>query len=163
MCFTFLKAKGIDVGSSIVDDENIEYCQKVLSKYSDKIILPIDIVTKEKQIKNINELAKEDIGYDIGPKTIELFKDILKESKRVVINGPMGVFEEPAYAKGTKEIFEVLKQNNIKTLIGGGDSAAAVNKLDYENAFYHISTGGGATLEYLSGAILPGISIMEGK
>jgi len=163
MCFTFLKAKGIDVGSSIVDDENIEYCQKILEKYSDKIILPIDIITKEKQIKNIQELSSNDIGYDIGPKTIDLFKNLLKESKRVVINGPMGVFEETDYAKGTKEIFEILKQNNIKTLIGGGDSAASVNTLGYENNFYHISTGGGATLEYLSGKILPGISIIEEK
>lgn len=163
MCFTFLKAKGIDVGSSIVDDENIEYCQKVLEKYSDKIVLPIDIITKEKQIKNIQELSSNDIGYDIGPRTIELFKNLLKECKRVVINGPMGVFEETDYAKGTKEIFEILKQNNIKTLIGGGDSAASVNSLGYENNFYHISTGGGATLEYLSGKILPGISIIEEK
>ncbi len=161
MCFTFLKAKNINVGSSIVDDENIDFCKKVLSKYPDKIILPVDIRTKENIVKNIDSLSKEDIGYDIGPKTIDLFKEILKDAKRVVVNGPMGVFEERSFQKGTEEIYETLKQNGIKTLIGGGDSAASVNLLGYQNDFYHISTGGGATLEYLSGTELPGIAVIE--
>ena len=108
-------------------------------------------------------MTNEDLGYDIGEETIEIFKENLKGAKRVVINGPMGVFEEDDFAKGTKEIYEVLKQNNIKTLIGGGDSAASVNKLGYTEDFYHISTGGGATLEYLSGVSLPGIDAIESK
>ena len=163
MCFTFLKALGKNVGSSIVDDDNLEYCKHVLKAHSNKIVLPLDIVTSEGKIKNIDSLTDNDVGYDIGPKTIEKFIDILKETKRVIVNGPMGVFEEPKYAIGTKAIYEALKQNNIKTLIGGGDSAASVELLGYKNAFYHISTGGGATLEYLSGKSLPAIEIIENK
>jgi len=163
MCFTFLKAKGIDIGSSIVDDDNLEFCKNILTKYQDKIVLPLDIVTKDKKNIDIDNFEKADIGYDIGPKTIELFQNVLSKSKRVIINGPMGVFEEESYAKGTKAIYETLKQNNIKTLIGGGDSAASVNALGYTNDFYHISTGGGATLEYLSGTNLPGITSILDK
>lgn len=163
MCFTFLKALNINIGMSIVDDENIEFCKNILNKYKDKLILPIDIITKNKEIKDINNMNNDDIGYDIGPKTIELFKSILIKAKRVVINGPMGVFEEESFSKGTKDLYECLKENNIKTLVGGGDSAASVNHLGYKDAFFHISTGGGATLEYLSGKKLPGIDAIEDK
>lgn len=163
MCFTFLKAEGLNVGASLVDDENIPYCQKILKTYQDKIVLPIDITLKDHQIKDINSLSGEDTGYDIGPKTIELYQSILKDAKRVIVNGPMGVFEDPFFATGTKSLYETLKNNNIKTLIGGGDSAASVNLLGFSNCFYHISTGGGATLEYLSGSSLPGITVIEDK
>lgn len=163
MCYTFLKAKGIEVGSSIIDDENLEYCKNILNKYPDKIVLPLDIITDKKEVKDIDNIDIYDSGLDIGPKTINLFKEMLKNSKRVVINGPMGVFEDKNFSKGTEEIFKCLKENNIKTLIGGGDSAASVNILGYDNIFYHVSTGGGATLEYLSGKILPGISIINEK
>ena len=163
MCFTFLKARGYDVGLSIVDDDNLDYCKNILNKYQDKIVMPTDIVTKNNIIKSISLLDKEDIGYDIGPKTIELFTNILKKSKRVIINGPMGVFEEEKFANGTKKIYETLKENHIKALIGGGDSAASVSKLGFSNDFFHISTGGGATLEYLAGNQLPGINCIEEK
>ena len=163
MCFTFLKAKGLEVGSSIVDDENIEYCNKLLTNYANKIVLPLDIVTKENKIVAVDKILPADIGYDIGPKTIEMFSKILKESKRVIINGPMGVFEEKPFDNGTKSIYQALKENHIKTLIGGGDSAASVNLLGFSNAFYHISTGGGATLEYLSGVPLKAIEVIENK
>ena len=163
MCFTFLKSLNINVGSSIVDDENLEFCKNILNRYKDKIILPIDIVTSNKEIKDINNLNDDDIGFDIGPKTIELFKNELKNAKRVVINGPMGVFEEPDFSKGTEELYKCLKENNIKTLVGGGDSAASVNHLGYQDAFFHISTGGGATLDYLSGKTLPAIEVIEEK
>ena len=163
MCFTFLKAEGLNVGASLVDDENIPYCQKILKTYQGKIVLPIDITLKDHQIKDINSLSGEDTGYDIGPKTIELYQSILKDAKRVIVNGPMGVFEDPFFATGTKSLYETLKNNNIKTLIGGGDSAASVNLLGFSNCFYHISTGGGATLEYLSGSSLPGITVIEDK
>ena len=161
MCFTFLKALNKNVGGSIVDNDNLEYCKNILSKYSDKIILPIDIVTKENKIKDIEELTDEDIGYDIGPKTIKLFTDIISNSQRIIINGPMGVFEESPFNKGTISIYETIKKNNIKTLIGGGDTAASANLLGYTNCFYHISTGGGATLEYLTGKPLPAISVIK--
>ena len=163
MCFTFLKATNYSVSPTIVDEEHIDFCKEILNKYSDKVILPIDFITSNQEIKKIENMTEEDLGYDIGPETVKLFSNYLKEAKRVVINGPMGVFEDANFAKGTKEIFEVLKQYNIKTLIGGGDSAASVNKLGYTNDFYHISTGGGATLEYLSGVSLPGINIIEDK
>ena len=163
MCFTFLKSLNTNVGNSIVDDENIEFCQNILNKYKDKIILPVDIVTNSKEIKEISNLNSNDIGYDIGPKTIDLFTKNLESAKRVVINGPMGIFEEQDFSKGTNEIYKYLKENNIKTLVGGGDSAASVNLLGYHNSFFHISTGGGATLDYLSGKSLPGIDAIEDK
>ena len=163
MCFTFLKALGKNVGQSIVDDDNLDYCQKLTIKYHDKIVLPIDIVTKDNIVKYIDDINESDIGYDIGPKTIELFRGILKNAKRVIINGPMGVFEEKDFAKGTKNIYETLYENNIKTLIGGGDSAASVNLLGYQDKFYHISTGGGATLEYLSGTPLKALEVINDK
>ena len=163
MCFTFLKAKGLNVGSSIVDDDNLAYCKKILEEYPNKIILPVDIVTKEEKIVNIESINNNDAGYDIGPESIKKFTNILKESKRVIINGPMGVFEEEPFQTGTKKIYELLKENNIKTLIGGGDSAASVNKLGFSNDFFHISTGGGATLEYLSGKPLKAIEVINDK
>ena len=163
MCFTFLKAKNYNVGASIIDDDNIEYCKKILASYPNKVILPIDIVTKDKQLKEIDKITSVDIGYDIGPKTIDTFKSILKDSKRVIVNGPMGVFEEPPFDNGTKMIYETLKENSIKTLIGGGDSAASVNLLGFNNTFFHTSTGGGATLEFLSGKKLPAVEIISNK
>lgn len=163
MCFTFLKSQNIEVGASIVDNENISFCKNMLNKYKDKIILPIDIVTNNKEIKEINKLDNSDVGYDIGPKTIKLFTDNLQNAKRVIVNGPMGVFEDKYFSKGTDAIYRYLKENNIKTLIGGGDSAASVNILGYQNSFFHISTGGGATLDYLSGKSLPGLDAIGDK
>ena len=163
MCFTFLKANGYNIGSSIVDDENIDYCNKLLHEYPNKIVLPLDIVTKENKVRTIDAIEDKDIGYDIGPKTIEKFTNILKTAKRVVVNGPMGVFEEENFSKGTKALYQCLKENNIKTLIGGGDSAASVNMLGYKDVFFHTSTGGGATLEYLGGNKMPGIDAINDK
>ena len=163
MCFTFLKAQNKNVGGSIVDNDNLEYCKNILSKYSSKIILPIDIVTKNQETKDIDSLTSDDIGFDIGPKTIKLFTDIITKSKRIIINGPMGVFEEKPFDNGTIAIYETIKNNKIKTLIGGGDTAASANLLGYSDCFYHISTGGGATLEYLTGKELPAITAIEDK
>ena len=163
MCFTFFKAIGKNIGDSIVDSENIEYCKKLLTKYPQKIVLPLDVITQNGEIKDIDNIIDHDIGYDIGPKTNLKFTNILKFSKRVIINGPMGVFEDKKFQNGTKNIYETLKQNNIKTLIGGGDSAASVNLLGYGDTFYHISTGGGATLDYLAGLSLPALDIIENK
>ena len=163
MCFTFLKASGYKVGLSIVDDDKLTYCKKIMDEYQDKIIMPIDIVTKDNVIKSIDNIDDADVGYDIGPKTIKNFTDILKNAKRVIVNGPMGVFEEANFDKGTKAIYECLKENDIKTLVGGGDSAASVKALGYKDVFFHTSTGGGATLEYLSGNDMPGIDIIDNK
>ena len=163
MCFTFLKAMDHNIGKSIVDDDNLSYCKKLLKDYPNKILLPTDIVTSKGKTKDVDSLSDDDIGYDIGPKTIAKFVSIIEKSKRVIVNGPMGVFEEPAFAIGTKELYKAIKNNQIKTLIGGGDSAASVNKLGFADAFYHTSTGGGATLEFLSGKVLPAIEIIPDK
>ena len=169
MAYTFLKAKGHNIGSSIIDEESIDFCKNILNKYSNKIILPVDNVTstsledKNFEVKTLENMTNKDMGLDIGPKTIDLFISILKNAKRVVINGPMGCFENPHYATGTKAIYDFITENNIKTLVGGGDSASSVNKLSNKDKFYHISTGGGATLEYLEGKILPGISVINEK
>lgn len=163
MCFTFLKAKQINVGKSIVDNNNIDFCKQILKQYPNKIVLPIDIVTNNNKIKDIISINDEDIGYDIGPKTIEIFKKELSEAKRVIVNGPMGVFEQKEFSKGTNEIYKYIISKKIKTLIGGGDTAASVNLLGYQEKFYHVSTGGGATLEYLAGKKLPAIDAIEEK
>lgn len=169
MAYTFLKASGHNIGSSLVDTESLNFCKNMLYKYSNKIVLPIDNVVSTSlestsyETKDLDNMSDNDMGLDIGPKTIELFTNILSGAKRVVINGPMGCFENPNYAKGTKAIYDFITTNNIKTLIGGGDSASSVNKLSDQSKFYHISTGGGATLEYLEGKVLPGIDIIEEK
>ncbi|CDE96013.1 phosphoglycerate kinase [Clostridium sp. CAG:914] len=163
MCFTFLASLGINVGMSIVDKDNIPFCKEILSKYKDKIILPVDVKLKSEEIKDIDKLTNEDIAYDIGPKTIELFKKYLSTAHRVVANGPMGVFEEKEFTNGTRELYNYLSQNSIKTLIGGGDSISAINTLHINKNFYHISTGGGATLEYIAQGTFPAIEAIEDK
>lgn len=163
MCFTFLASLGINVGMSIVDKDSIPFCKEILSKYKDKIILPVDVKLKSEEIKGIDKLTNEDIACDIGPKTIELFKKYLSTAHRVVANGPMGVFEEKEFANGTRELYNYLSQNSIKTLIGGGDSISAINTLHINKNFYHISTGGGATLEYIAQGTLPAIEAIEDK
>ncbi len=169
MAYTFLQATGQNIGSSIVDVESIAFCQKILKQYSEKIILPIDHVvstsleSKSHQIKKTEELTEKDRGFDIGPETITLFSHFLVNAKRVIINGPMGCFEYPEYSHGTKAIYDFIVKKQIKTLVGGGDSAASVNQLSDPLKFYHISTGGGATLEYLEGKDLPGISVIDEK
>ena len=160
MSFTFLKAKGINTGKSIVDEENISFCKDMLDEYSNKILLPTDIINENCENIKINNI-ENDIGYDIGVETIKLYCDKIKDAKRIIINGPMGLFEQPEYASGTKSIYKCITDNNIKTIIGGGDSASSAKKLGFANSFYHISTGGGATLEYLSGIELPGIAVIE--
>lgn len=148
MCFTFLKSLGKNVGNSIYDTGKINYCKDLLDEYKDKIILPIDIVT-ENGIKNIDNINDDDIGFDIGNSTIELYKSLINKEDLVVWNGPMGKFEESSYEKGTKELLKYLSENEIKTVICGGDTGSASKK--YGLSFYYISTGGGASLEYLEG------------
>ena len=141
----------------------------MLKKYKDKIILPIDHIVstslenEETRICNIEETKQNESGYDIGPKTIKLFQENLQNAKRVIINGPMGLFENKHYQTGTKSLYDYITSHQIKTLVGGGDSASSVNQLSDKNKFYHISTGGGATLEYLEGKILPGIEVINEK
>lgn len=167
MSFTFLYLLGYKVNMEYVDISSLDYVKKLISKYKDKIILPIDFKVSSSldsnsyTLKNLECLNDNDNGYDIGNMTIELFKDILSNSKRVLINGPVGVFENKLYQEGTREIYKLLKEKNIKVLIGGGDSASSVNNLGFKDVFYHVSTGGGATLEYLEGNGLPGLDVIN--
>ena len=163
MSFTFLKAMGYNVGKSIVSDEHIPFCKKMLEKYSNKIVLPEDFITEKDDVLGntmIEHFEDDDIGYDIGSKTVNKFKKILSTAKRVILNGPMGMFEEGRFSNGTYLIMKQLSEIKAKTIVGGGDTAAAVNKLGFEKKFYHVSTGGGATMKYLEDGKLIGIEVV---
>ena len=177
MAYTFLKAKGYEIGKSLVDDEKIDYCKEMMAKAEKagkKLLLPID-TTVAKDFPNpidaeidVEVVDSEHIpadmeGLDIGPKTAELFADAVKNAKTVVWNGPMGVFENPILAKGTLAVAKAMADADATTIIGGGDSAAAVNQLGYGDKMSHISTGGGASLEFLEGKELPGIAAANDK
>ena len=168
MAFTFLKAKGVEIGKSLLDEENIDFCKKVLAEYPDKIVLPVDFaVTNEYtndedyRLKNINEIAADEMGLDIGDITTLTFESILRDAKMVIWNGPLGVYEFEKYKKNTDEILRFLVDNNIKTILGGGDIVAAASNAGYKDKIYHVSTGGGATLEYLEGKTLPGLEAIK--
>lgn len=170
MAFTFLKAEGISVGSSLVDNDNLSFCKKIIKEHADKIILPIDVVTGY-EIKDdtktrtcfINEIKENEIGLDIGPQTIKLFSQYINDSKTIIWNGPVGVFEIDKFSKGTKELCKVIAQLKNNSIIGGGDTSAAVNKFGYQDDMKFISTGGGASLEFLEGKGLPGVDIINEK
>lgn len=167
MAYTFLKATGINIGKSLLDEESIEFCKEMLEKYKDKIILPIDSVnaTDINELGRtcfINEIKDNEMGLDIGYNTVKLFKTYLENSKTIIWNGPVGVFEQEEFNKGTIGICEILKNLNATKIIGGGDTASAVVNLGYKQYMTHISTGGGASLELLEGKKLPGIEVIEG-
>jgi phosphoglycerate kinase len=170
MAFTFLKAKDIEIGKSILDEENIYFCKEIMSKYPDKIILPIDTVCSKKidedssfQNKFITDLKTDDIGLDIGFNTVKLFCEYLSECKTVIWNGPVGMCEIKNYQEGTRKLCEFLSKLDSSVIIGGGDTAAAVISLGFKDSFTHISTGGGASLELMEGKILPGVDIINDK
>ena len=168
MAFTFLKCEGYGIGSSVFDKESIDFCTKILKKYKDKIILPVDFNTakefnnkKASRIKVIGELEEDDMALDIGPNTLDIFKKYLGNAKTVLWNGPLGVYEFSKYKKGTNKILQFLVDNNIKVILGGGDIVAAAKEASLKDKVFHASTGGGATLKYLEGASLPGIDIIK--
>ena len=170
MTYTFYAAKGIKIGNSLVEEDKIELAKELIEKAGDKLVLPIDNVVAEKFDNNApNQVVEGDIpdGYmalDIGPKSVALFEDVLKDAKTVVWNGPMGVFEMSNYAKGTLEVGKFLGElSDATTIVGGGDSTAAVQQLGVADKLTHISTGGGASLEYLEGKTLPGIAAVSDK
>ena len=177
MAYTFLKAKGYEVGTSLVDDEKIDYCKEMMAKaekLGKKLLLPIDTtiaagfpdpIDAEIEVKVVDsdKIPADMEGLDIGTKTQELFADAVKSAKTVVWNGPMGVFENPTLAKGTIAVAKALADTDATTIIGGGDSAAAVIQLGFADKMSHISTGGGASLEYLEGKVLPGIAAIADK
>ncbi|MEG1068787.1 MAG: phosphoglycerate kinase [Ruthenibacterium sp.] len=171
MAYTFLKAQGCEVGNSLVDNEKIDYCGEMLKKAKEKgvnLLLPVDTavcasfpdpIDGEIAVEYVdsNKIPADKMGLDIGPKTQEIFAKAVHEAKTVVWNGPMGVFENPVLAAGTKAVAKAMAETDATTVIGGGDSAAAVMQLGYADKMTHISTGGGASLEYLEGKVLPGI------
>ena len=171
MAYTFLKAQGKEIGTSLLEEDRIEMAKEFLAKGGDKLVLPVDSVvanafenaTEVKTVSN-DEIPAGFMGLDIGPKSVELFKKELQGAKTVVWNGPMGVFENPAYANGTIEVCKAISElPDAMTVIGGGDSAAAAIQLGFKDKFTHISTGGGASLEYMEGKALPGLAIIQEK
>ena len=173
MAYTFLKAQGLEVGTSLVDDEKVEYCGQMLQKAKDKgvkLLLPVDTVCADafapdahSQVVKAGQIPDGWQGLDIGPETVKLYCDAVADAGTVIWNGPMGVFEFPAFAKGTKAIAEALSKTDAITIIGGGDSAAAVEQLGYADKMTHISTGGGASLEFLEGKELPGVVCLQDR
>ena len=177
MAYTFLKAKGYEVGTSLVDDEKLDYCKEMIAKaekLGKKLLLPVDTTIAAAfpdpidaeiavQVVDSDKIPADMMGLDIGTKTQELFAAEAKAAKTVVWNGPMGVFENPVLAKGTIAVAKALAEADATTVIGGGDSAAAVVQLGFADKMSHISTGGGASLEYLEGKVLPGIACIQDK
>ena len=177
MAFTFLKAQGLEVGNSLVDDTKLDYCKEMMAKaekIGKKILLPVDTVIADgfpdpidaeisTSVVNSDKIPADKEGLDIGPKTVELFSDAVNGAKTVVWNGPMGVFENPTLAKGTIGVAKAMASAKATTIIGGGDSAAAVNQLGFADKMSHISTGGGASLEFLEGKELPGVVAADDK
>lgn len=177
MAYTFLKAKGFSTGKSLVDESKIEYCADMLKKaelLGKKLLLPVDTaladnfpdpIDAELDIRYVDadKIGEAEMGLDIGPKTVEIFTEALKSAKTIVWNGPMGVFENPKLAEGTFAIAKALASADAVTIVGGGDSVAAVKKLGFADKMTHVSTGGGASLEYLEGKELPGVAVIQEK
>ena len=170
MAFTFLYSQGLKIGKSLLDSESVEFAKNIMEKYRSKIILPIDIVAAKDMDENsssreifISDIKDDEIGLDIGKKTVEVFSEYLKSSKSIIWNGPLGYTEVNKYTDGTKGICEVLKELDAVKIIGGGDSASAIINLGYKDYMTHISTGGGASLCLLEGKELPGIVVISEK
>lgn len=177
MAYTFLKAKGYEVGTSLVDNEKIDYCKEMMEKaekLGKKLLLPVDTTIAaafpnpidgpvEVKVVSADEIPADMEGLDIGPKTAEMYAEAVKTAKTVVWNGPMGVFENPTLAAGTIAVAKALAETEATTIIGGGDSAAAMNQLGFADKVSHISTGGGASLEFLEGKVLPGVAAADNK
>ena len=170
MHFTFYKALGLNIGASIVDNESLNFCKKMMEMYSDKIVLPEDIVVASSlsegattKLVTKENIGDNDIGVDIGVETQNKFRSILMNAETIIWNGPVGVFEIAKFSQGTRKIVEVLSNSKAKIVVGGGDTIAALNKFGFNNRNAHISTGGGASLEMLEGKILPGIDVINEK
>nr|WP_068129918.1 phosphoglycerate kinase [Nosocomiicoccus ampullae] len=171
MANTFLRAQGYDTGKSLVEEDKLDLAKSLLEKGKDKLVLPVDVVAakefsndSEHAVRDASEIEADEMALDVGPKTVELFEEVLKDAKTVVWNGPMGVFEMSNFAQGTIKVCESLaKLEDAITIIGGGDSATAAEQLGFEEDFSHISTGGGASLEFLEGKELPGIKALNDK
>lgn len=173
MAYTFLKAQGLEIGKSLVEEDKLELAKELIEKAKEKnvnLVLPLDVVVakefnneSEFRTVSINDIPQDMMGLDIGDKTIEAFTEIIKEAKTILWNGPMGVFEMPNFAKGTNAIAKAMAESNGVTIVGGGDSAAAVEQAGLDSKMTHVSTGGGASLEFFEGKVLPGIAAIDDK
>lgn len=177
MAYTFLKSQGYEIGKSLLDEEKLDYCRDMLNKAKQagkKIYLPVDCVTiaefpnpidapVDTTVVDIDKIPSDREGADIGPKTCKLYADVIKSAKTVIWNGPMGIFENPTLAAGTNAVAKAMAESDATTIIGGGDSAAAVAQLGYADKMTHVSTGGGASLELFEGKVLPGIACLNEK
>ncbi len=170
MCFTFFKAKGYEIGASLVEDDYIEDANRLMEEAGDKLLLPVDIIAAEKmedgaetRTVKVDEIPSGWMGLDIGPETVELFAERASGAATVFWNGPMGVFEMDAFAKGTEGVARAVADSEAVSVVGGGDSVAAVRKLGLDYEMSHISTGGGASLEYVEGKELPGVAVLPDK
>lgn len=170
MAFTFLKAQGFEIGKSLLDESNLEFAKRILSEADGKILLPVDVVataelseTAATSICSAQQIPADQLGADIGPESISIFSEVILKAGTVVWNGPMGVFEMEPFAAGTKAVADALAESNAVTIVGGGDSAAAVEKFGVAEKMSHVSTGGGASLEFLEGKTLPGIAALQDR
>ncbi|HZF57234.1 MAG TPA: phosphoglycerate kinase [Rubrobacter sp.] len=173
MCFTFFKARGYEVGDSLVEDDYLEEAKRLMDEAGERLVLPVDVVVAERIEEGaeagtvaVDSIPSGKMGLDIGPETVALFEERIAEARTIFWNGPMGVFEIEAFAKGTEGVARAVAEassSGATSVIGGGDSVAAVNKLDLEDSMSHISTGGGASLEYVEGKELPGVAVLPDK
>jgi phosphoglycerate kinase len=170
MCFTFLKAKGLETGNSLVEDDYLEETNRIMDEAGENLLLPVDVAVAESleekapsKVVRVEEIPADCIGLDIGPETVEEFDEYIAQAKIIFWNGPMGVFEVDAFAKGTEGIARAVAKSGAVSIVGGGDSVAAVRKLGLEDRMGFVSTGGGASLEYVEGKELPGVAVLPEK
>jgi phosphoglycerate kinase len=170
MCFTFFKAQGYEVGNSLVEEDYLEEAKRLMDEAEGRIVLPVDVVVAgemeedaETETVAVDHIPPEKIGLDVGPETVEEFRGYITEAKTIFWNGPMGVFEIEAFAKGTEGVARAVAESEAKSVVGGGDSVAAVRRLGLESEMGFISTGGGASLEYVEGKELPGVAVLPEK
>jgi phosphoglycerate kinase len=170
MAFTFLKAQGYEIGKSLLDAESIEFAAQMLRHASDKIALPIDVVAAPAlephapvQTVPVSAIPADQMGLDIGPETARAFGETVKSARTVVWNGPLGAFETPPFEQGTRAVLQALAESGAVSILGGGDTAAAAEQLSFADKMTHISTGGGASLEFLEGRLLPGVAVLQDK
>ena len=170
MAFTFLKAQGYEIGKSLFDESNFDFCKEILAQHSDKLALPTDVIvaqelsnTASASAVGVNDIGVNDIGADIGPGTLATFSAIIASAGTVVWNGPMGVFEMTPFESGTMGVADAMAASSAVTIVGGGDSAAAAEQFGVADDMSHVSTGGGASLEFLEGQVLPGLTALQDR
>jgi phosphoglycerate kinase len=170
MCFTFFKTQGYEIGNSLVEDDYLEEAKRLMGEAGEKLVLPVDVVVAEKmeegaetETVGVDGIPAEQMGLDVGPRTVEEFRSHIGGARTIFWNGPMGVFEIEAFAEGTEGVARAVADSGARSVVGGGDSVAAVSKLGLEDRMGFISTGGGASLEYIEGKELPGVAVLPDK